>query len=702
MIEWAMGDNTLRVTDADNTELSVHGETLVVDGPGPDIPRPVDETVVVTTDELRFPHAVTYACSLSTTAQHELDPDGTPLSLVPDEYVVDIDAEIKTYLRFSGSATISKAGGYEETVVTFPERTRVIVGFRSRHELPTETITVPDSPTELATAISHLATAHKTDSPDRTYPTLRGHPPLLERGDHLEIPDTVREKRIDTGIELLVPADYETLYVIAPLAYYLQATIVPFDARGIESNEPTLRSTNGPIETQLSSMPKLERDVEQLLRKTFFLDCLVRNVGPHGTDLAELNVLDALGVDAQRLYTAPPRERLAAYLDVPYGAIEHRLPDWHLSTYVAPAYDTVEALPFLLDRMSMIYMPQTSKLEGKELVERSLEDFYRAGRSLENADTRGAMNGAVASVDIVKPDLKTGRVHGWLADGVPIDVFNTTPEAYHNRLEYIEGPSSTTSICIVLNDPEMACEHDDVANIYRQRSSELSMDVTVLESLTSSELARVFEADHDFVHYIGHCETDGLRCTDGSFSTSNVDESNAQTFFLNACGSYYEGVDLIENGSVAGAVTFQEVLNEHAVKVGSMFAKLLVHGFSFERALRLARRRIMMGKDYAVVGDGTHSLVHGENQLPITITLEELDGEPSRYFVTFDCYSTRATGSYYYPHTEENEFAYLSGTQSNMTLTSSEVATVLKETDASVIYDGDVYWSNDIWSHFVQ
>ncbi|QSW98742.1 hypothetical protein [Haloterrigena alkaliphila] len=701
MIEWAVDDDTLRVTDADNTELAVEGADLVVDGSAPDIPRPIDETVVVTTDELRFPHAVAYAFSLGSDEQYELDPDGSPLSLTPGEYVVDIDTEIKTYLRFSGAATIEKTDDFEETVVSFPDRVRVIVGFRSHHELPAGTITVPDAPEGIAAAITHLASSHKTDGPDRTYPTLRGHPSLLEAGDSLEIPECIREEFSTSGIELVVPPDYESLLVTAPLAYYLQAAVEPRAPPETSPEHAVLRLPEFGIEKRLSPMPALERDVERLLRKAFFFDCLVRNAGPYGTNLSEVNVLDVLDLDADALYDASPQRRLATYLDVPHAAIEHRLPDWHLSTYVCPSFDSVESLPFLLDRMSMIYTPRTSELEGKELVERSLEDFYRgsgdptrAGRAIR------ASTGQVASVDIVKPELRNGRVHGWLADGVPIDVFKTTPEAYHNRLDYLERSSGSTSICIVLNDPDMAGEHDDVAEIYRQRSEELAMDVTVDESLSTAELARVFEDEHDFVHYIGHCETDGLRCPDGFLSTTSLDRCNAQTFFLNACGSYYEGMGLVEKGSVAGAVTFSKVLNDHAVKVGSTFAKLLVHGFSIERALGLARRRIMMGKDYAVVGDGTHSLTQGEHRVPITITLEELGDQRAEYLVTFDCYSTRVTGSYYFPHVEDNEYAYLCGSQSNFTVTEPELATLLKETEASVIYNGDVYWSTELAPRF--
>jgi hypothetical protein len=697
MIEWASAGDTLHVMDADNAELSVRGSGLTISDSGQAIPRPVDDTVTVTTDELRFPHAVVYAFALGSSTRYELGPNGESLSLSPSEYVVDVDTGIKSYLRFSGAATIERTDDFESIVVSFPERTRVIVGFRSRHELPAGTITVPDSPSGVATALTHLSSAHKTAKPDRTYPTLRGHPPLIDSGDELDVPAEIERASGTTGIELVVPPNYESLYVVAPLAYYLGAAVRTASGASRPTVQPRLRIPELGVETRLSPMPGLERAVERLLRKTFFLDCLVRNAGPYGTTLAEASLLDALDLDRDALYETPLAERVATYLEVPYEAIQHRLPEWHLATYVSPDAGMLETLPFLLDRMSLLYTPRTSKLEGRELIERSLADFYR-GDAGSRPDGSRAHPGQVASVDIVKPELRNARAHGWLADGVPIDVFKSTPAAYHNRLRYLEHSSESTSIRVVLNDPEMVGEHDDVAAIYRRRSDEVKMDVSVEDGLTVSELARVFESDSDFVHYIGHCETDGLRCTNGFLSASNLERCSVQTFFLNACGSFYEGMELVEKGSVAGAVTFRKVLNDHAVKVGSTFAKLLVHGFSIERALGLARRRIMMGKDYAVVGDGTHSLTQSDSRLPATATLEELDG--GQYLLTFDCYSTRATGSYYFPHAETNEYASLCGNELSLRLTEPELVSLLKSTQTSVIYGGDIYWSEELWPQF--
>jgi len=680
MIEWEATAGGFRVFDSDNSELPVFGSELTFYRASDEIPRPVDITLDCAASELSFPAAVVYAISLETGKSYELGNDTQPLSLQDEEYLIDLDTEIKSYLRFEGPAALRRSEDYDRVTLSLPARQRVTIGFRSRHRRPADTLTVPPTPEGFATALSHLPAAHKTTGPERSYPTLRGHPPLVELGDEPSIPDRVAEAVPDNGIRLEVSDAIEQLFVLSPLSYYLGADV---EVSNIDA--PRLRAPAMDVDLELPTLPELEIDAARLLQKVFFLDCLVRNSGPYGTTLAEASLLDALGIDATDLYKSEPAQRLASYLDIGYSAIEQRLPDWHLATYVDPTPKHMETLPFLLDTLSLVYQPRTSELEGNELVERSLDDFYRGAG--------GSNAGQVASVDIVKPELRNGRVHSWLADGTPIDVFKCVPAAFENRLDYLTREGDTIEIAVVMNDEEMRDEHADVAQIYRGRSEDIPINVEVYDRRSCAELARLFESDLDFVHYIGHCEEHGLRCPDGYLSASSLDECNTQTFFLNACGSYHEGVELIEKGSVVGAITFSQVLNDHAIKVGSAFARLLVHGFGFERALQLARRRIMMGKDYAVVGDGTHTLAQNGNRLPTTITLEEIEGQ---YLISYDQFSTRHTGSFYRPYIGDATYAYLCGNESEFVVDQSELLEFMERADSPVIYGGDVCWSENL------
>ena len=147
--------------------------------------------------------------------------------------------------------------------------------------------------------------------------------------------------------------------------------------------------------------------------------------------------------------------------------------------------------------------------------------------------------------------------------------------------------------------------------------------------------------------------------------------------------------------------TFQQGLpgiHNYIYRKRPTFAKLLIHGFSIEWAMRLARRRIMMGKDYAVVGDGTHSLTPSE-RLPATATVEQ--AASGAYILTLECFSTRENGSYYVPHVSDNEYAYLCGTDSTFILEYEDLKTFLKESETPVIYDGDMYWSQDLWPQLI-
>lgn len=107
-------------------------------------------------------------------------------------------------------------------------------------------------------AISALSSALKTTTCERSYPTLRGHPPRIECGDKLHIPDEL--SRPETGIRLEVPPSLENVFVAAPLVYYLGAEMVP-------GEKPRLVTER--FEYPLDDFP-LEREIERLLKQVFF------------------------------------------------------------------------------------------------------------------------------------------------------------------------------------------------------------------------------------------------------------------------------------------------------------------------------------------------------------------------------------------------------------------------------------------------
>ncbi len=526
------------------------------------------------------------------------------------------------------------------------------------------TFTVPKSPEGAATAISVLSAGLSSTGPERSHPDYRTHPPLVEFGADTHIPTRVRQLVPQTEIVIDVPARYTELFVVAPLAYYLGATV------RIGHDPPRLSAPG--LSKTFGQLPDLKYEVAALLRRIFFLDCLVRDV-PGEEPPYEQSYLDTMGIDGTQLRDATPTERLRAYLSVKQATIMSHLPSWHLSTYVTPTAEMIPCLPFLLDDLSLIYPPDADELDQSELLDRALDDFYR---------------GDVDTVEIVSPKLQPANLHGWLADEVPADAFTPSLGAYRNRLGTppVEQPLDIT---VVLNDSMMDGEYEAVAKLY----DEYDQVTTRYRSVSVNELAGIFEQTNDFVHFIGHCEEDGLQCPDGSLDVESLGSINTRTFFLNACGSYYQGEALVEQGAIAGGVTLRTVLNNPAIKVGTTFARLFVSGFGIERAMQLARRQITMSTDYAVVGDGTYSLSDS------TVGIARLKETGNTYKLSYSVAANRHPGGCYTAPFEL--WPRLTGTQATTELTEADIPRVLKSLECPVIYDESLEWADDLARQFL-
>jgi hypothetical protein len=578
-------------------------------------------------------------------------------SLGRGDYCLRLDGECHGVVRFRGPARVRASP--DGASVAFPGPSRVTVGICTRRRAPAETVTVPSTPAGVATAVTHAAAAHRTTAPVRSLPGLRRHPPALAFGER-DVPDAVAAETPDTGIEFVVPASYADVFTVAPRAYYLGASLTVS-----AQSSPRLRVPEAGVDRVLSPLAEV---ASAMLRRVFFLDCVVRPAARPG--LAATGLRSRLGLDAPALRTASPAERLGAYLDAPFGSVDADLPPWHLATYAPPDERTARCLPALLDRRSLVYLPETEPLDGGELVARSLDDFYRGG-----ADR----------LEVQKPVLRRGALHGWLAPETPIDVFDSHPAAYANRPT---ADASSFRVVVVRNDEEMAGEDAAAADAYRAR--DVPATVAVRRDLSRRDLASVLAEDVDLVHFIGHCEESGLQCADGYLAVESLDAVGARSFFLNACGSYHEGRALVRRGSVAGAVTFRDVLDGQATTVGTTFARLLVRGFCVERALDLARRRIRMGKDYAAVGDATYAPA-GDHEAPVLVRVSEAgDG----YEVSVEGMSDDAPGGAFSPPVGDPPSDVLRGRGHVERMDAAALGAALSGTDYPVIHDEGFAWAS--------
>jgi hypothetical protein len=106
-----------------------------------------------------------------------------------------------------------------------------------------------------------------------------------------------------------VPPSLSALFVVAPLAYYLPASV-----RIADASRPRLCIDGNPR----VAFEDLEADAATLLRRVFHLDCLVRAGPPgvgrgDGADRAEQALAD-VGLDAESVRPLSPAGRLDRYL----------------------------------------------------------------------------------------------------------------------------------------------------------------------------------------------------------------------------------------------------------------------------------------------------------------------------------------------------------------------------------------------------
>ncbi|MGM0604464.1 MAG: hypothetical protein ACQETB_02205 [Halobacteriota archaeon] len=646
---------------------------------------PVDGAVRVRTDTISLPTVVSVIVRDSA-GRMLTQTDHFAMEAFPrDAYSIELCAPVKLYLRVDAQLEIYSDS--TETVVSFGSPAHVDVGARSKHDRPAATVTTTSAPRDMMAAISTFGSALKTLSPERSYPTLRGHPPTIDLGEKLSIPSGIESPR--TGIRIELPPTYRYIFVAAPLAYYLGADLVPAET-------PRLVTDRG-FEYDLGSGIGFEASIEQLLKQTFLLDCVTRTEGLYPVDLYERSAIDsAAELNIAALYDATPADRLEAYLSVDYEDIEPYVPEWKLTTHVTPTPDSVEMIPFLVNDLAIVRTPSASPKGAPAETEAAIGDFLR-DRSVPAGEFVRSSEGTT-SIDTsnayVQPERTESLEQAWVGTETPIGASKPTTTAYHNRLDrrLLEGDISITVVC---NDPKMEAERGVIDETYGSRE-ELPFDVTVHHDLTTDQLRQVIRSEAEFFHYIGHIDPEGVRCVDGTLDLSSIDATGIDAFLLNACQSYEQGMALIDAGAIGGIATLANVVNDGAVRVGSTIAKLLNAGFPLRPALEIAKTETISGHDYIVIGDGGLTITQPESGAPILCDLS-IDGdryvlEPISYPTTTD-----GLGSIVVPRVKMNQQYYLnSGRIGEFELSADEADRFLSPENIPVRYNGSIYWSTHL------
>ncbi|WP_423744803.1 hypothetical protein V5735_01805 (plasmid) [Haladaptatus sp. SPP-AMP-3] len=636
---------------------------------------PVDRAIRLSTDGLRLPTpAAVYV--RDETGEMVASVEGMANEELPSgNYTIELCTPIKLYLDVEESLDIDAT--FEDITFRFGSKTTVVVGGRSSHRHPSGTVTTTSDPTDMMATISSFGSALKTTSPERSFPTLRGHPPVVELGDELRVPDALQPP--ETGVTIEVPPAYESIFPVASLAYYLGATVVP-------GNAP--RIVTADFEHPLGGARDFESEVERVLKQTFLLDCVTRTEGLYPIDLHERRTLEStVELDFAALYDASLAERLETYFTIPYGVLEESVPDWQLTTHVSSTATNVEMLPFLVDDLAVIRTPRVTEVSASAIQVPAVEQFVRG-------NTRSTSETTSNPRTFVEPEQTDSLEQVWVGDDAPVGASKATIIAFRNRLERTttDGEIAITVVC---NDREMDEERNLADEVYGSGRT-LPFDVSVEHDLTVAELRSVLESEAQFLHYIGHIDEGGFNCRDGVLDASELDDVGVEAFLLNACQSFEQGMALIEGGAIGGVVTLSDVINSGAVRVGKTMARLLNRGFPLWAALDIARDRSIIGGQYTVVGDGSINVVQTESIVAVVLDIESSEG---LFKVTPITYLPKEQGMGCFvslQHAKVDASYLASGPLESVTLEKNELQQMLFLENVPVHLDGRFTWSHEI------
>ncbi|USZ67980.1 hypothetical protein NGM10_14750 [Halorussus salilacus] len=674
---------------------------------------PVSSACAISTERIELPYAiVTVVRDAATGAQLANAEPPCVRDLEAGEYLLELlSTPIKLYLRVDSPLRIDADD--DGTRLEFGDPTRVGVGARSFHTSPAETVVVPDDPAAVLRGVSTFGSALKTTTCERSWPTLRGHPPRLRRGDELSIPEGLEPP--DSGVTLRVPPEYEFAFPIAPLAYYLGAAVVPGDA-------PVLTTDTG-FSYALDGPGGFEDEVARVMKRLLLFDAAVRTEGYFRSPLHERRVLEsnpAVDLDFASLYDAPLAEQLETYLSIPFSAVADAVPTWDRVVYTRPSATGVESLPSVVEDLSLVRVrsPERSVATDRSGGDDSGgDDRAETGDRPESGDQSGQSESVASFKRTGGPDDDPRGIPGrgeyvplpetdaleraWVGDGAPVHGSKLLPGAVDRAGE--ASADGTITVTVVCNDEAMREEWDSVAGLYGDREV-VRFDTDCRFGVSTDQLRDLLAEETDLFHFVGHIDGRGFECPDGVLDATALDDVGATTVLLNACRSYEQGVGLVDAGARASIVTVADVGNEGAVEVGETLARLLNYGFPIGSAVSIAEEYTSIGRHYVTLGDPGASVVQCEDGAPV---LFELAGDPSegppgeRVPVTAVRYTVReypmgSIGSPFFLEDDDPTYYLTCGPLETVEPPATRVRELLREEAAPLVADGELTWSDEL------
>lgn len=566
-------------------------------------PAPLTRAVDIETGQIVIPEAyATIIRNVSGTIQRMFSPEEGTFTAEEGCHYLEISAPVKTYVEVQGQFSYGFDG--DQMSIQCEDAEQVTIGARSSQIQPQEKITVSESVTDLIDAVSYFGGAMMTDSPERSFPTLRDYPPGLELGDELAVPDSLDKP--ETDLTITVPPDISSVLTVSPLAYYLLADID-------SGAEFTVRSGNDVLyrqdETELSAA------VKEVLQTSFFMDCLVRTEGLYPVDLYERSEFDSRTTrewEYDRLYDASLETRVQEYLRADYELIEDIVPRWPITAVVEPGPQAIETLSYLMPQLPLVNSASPPRYTGDQARMEVLQSFSPDAQSglsnppedasAEPVTTRSTsmvFDDEAAFVDVPETD---SRQTLWLGEDIPLNAADVLLQGFRNQQEIASSTSETLSVTVVCNDRSMRGELDEVGDVFDPRG-EIPIDVKTVSQASTAKLREILTESVDYLHFIGHATPSGLECPDGTFDTGTLASTGVRMFCLNACQSYNQGVNLVNAGSVGGIATYTDISDTFALETAGHIVQLLNYGFQLGACHNILAETTSIGNQYTVVGN---------------------------------------------------------------------------------------------------
>ncbi|TKX83614.1 caspase family protein, partial [Halorubrum sp. SS5] len=161
--------------------------------------------------------------------------------------------------------------------------------------------------------------------------------------------------------------------------------------------------------------------------------------------------------------------------------------------------------------------------------------------------------------------------------------------------------------------------------------------------------------------------------------------------------SYQQGEALVHRGSRGGIVTLSDVANSPATTLGRIIARLMNSGFNLRTALHVAKRELITGHQYIVVGDGGTTICQSRSGAALVLNLEPTQTESLDLLIEGFPNGPYGVGSLMYINLDKDDENHLIPTNVDITgVTANEIKDFLDLEDTPIFYNGELTWNDKL------